>query len=91
MAKKDISLKLPIVITYRNTERSRTKKIKIIRGKTDENLEKLYELQIHGINEKTVIDHVGIGYRYVPHNKLTAGDKRAMKSIQQENQNITSK
>ena len=85
MAGKSASLKLPVVITYRNTERSRTKKVKILRGKTDENLDKLYDLKIHGINEKTAIDHIGIGYRYIPADKLTAADRKNIKLVEQEN------
>ena len=85
MAGKSASLKLPVVITYRNTERSRTKKVKILRGKTDENLDKLYDLKIYGINEKTVIDHIGVGYRYVPIDKLTAADQKAIAAVRAEN------
>ena len=85
MAGKSTSLKLPVVITYRNTERSRTKKVKILRGKTDENLDKLYDLKIYGINEKTVIDHIGVGYRYVPIDKLTAADQKAIAAVRAEN------
>jgi|TARA_R110002126_G_scaffold246750_1_gene389679 hypothetical protein len=85
MAGKSTSLKLPVVITYRNTERSRTKKVKILRGKTDENLDKLYDLKIYGINEKTVIDHIGVGYRYVPIDKLTASDQKAIAAVRAEN------
>jgi len=85
MAGKSASLKLPVVIRYRNTERSRTKKIKILRGKTDDNIDKLLELKIHGINEKTVIEHIGIGHNFIPTEKLTASDKKYMKSVQEEN------
>jgi hypothetical protein len=85
MAGKSTSLKLPVVITYRNTERSRTKKVKILRGKTDENLYKLHDLKIYGINEKTVIDHIGVGYRYVPIDKLTASDQKAIAAVRAEN------
>ena len=91
MAGKTTSLKLPVVITYRNTERSRTKKVKILRGKTDENLYKLHDLKIYGINEKTVIDHIGVGYRYVPKDKLTGADRKALAAIISESLKNTAK
>ena len=91
MGRLDSYLTSPIVITYRNTERSRTKKVKILRGKTDENITKLMELQIQGITENTVFEHIGIGYRYIPKDKLTSRDKRAIKQVMSENNNITSK
>lgn len=55
-----------------------------MRGKTSDNIDKLVDLKVHGINENTVIDHVGIGYRYIPQEKLTAADRKAMAEVQKE-------
>ena len=85
MAKQGSSATLPVVITYRTTERSRTKKIKILRGKTDDNISKLVDMEIPGITEKSAIDHVQIGYSFIPKDKLTAADKKAIEQINQEN------
>lgn len=84
MATKGSYLRLPIVITYRRTQRSKKKLIKILRGKTSDNIDKLVDLKVHGINENTVIDHVGVGYRYVPKDKLTASDRKAIAAVQAE-------
>ena len=81
MATQGSYLRLPLVITYRRTRRSKKKLIKILRGKTSVNIDKLADLKVHGINENTVIDHVGIGYRYVPESKLTASDRKAMSNM----------
>jgi len=84
MATQGSYLRLPLVITYRRTQRSKKKLIKIMRGKTSDNIDKLVDLKVHGINENTVIDHVGVGYRYVPKDKLTASDRKAMAAVQAE-------
>ena len=84
MAIQGSYLRLPLVITYRRTQRSKKKLIKILRGKTSDNIDKLADLKVHGINENTVIDHVGIGYRYIPKAKLTASDRKAMAAVQAE-------
>jgi len=84
MATQGSYLRLPLVITYRRTQRSKKKLIKILRGKTSDNIDKLADLKVHGINENTVIDHVGIGYRYVPQDKLTVSDRKAMAAVQAE-------
>lgn len=84
MATKGSYLRLPLVITYRRTQRSKKKLIKIMRGKTSDNIDKLVDLKVHGINENTVIDHVGVGYRYIPKDKLTASDRKAMDAVQAE-------
>jgi hypothetical protein len=81
MATQGSYLRLPIVITYRRTQRSKKKLIKILRGKTSDNIDKLVDLKVHGINENTVIDHVGVGYRYVPQDKLTASDRKDMAAV----------
>ena len=91
MATKGSYLRLPIVITYRRTQRSKKKLIKIMRGKTSDNIDKLVDLKVHGINENTVIDHVGIGYRYVPQDKLTASDRKAIQAIVDETLKNTAK
>ena len=62
MATQGSYLRSPVVITYRRTQRSKKKLIKILRGKTSDNIDKIVESKVHGINENTVIDHVGIGY-----------------------------
>jgi len=84
MATQGSYLRLPLVITYRRTQRSKKKLIKILRGKTSDNIDKLADLKVHGINENTVIDHVGVGYRYVPQDKLTASDRKAIAAVQAE-------
>ena len=84
MAAQGSYLRSPVVITYRRTQRSKKKLIKILRGKTSDNIDKIVESKIYGINENTVIDHVGIGYRYVPQDKLTASDRKAMAAVQAE-------
>jgi len=84
MATQGSYLRLPLVITYRRTQRSKKKLIKILRGKTSDNIDKLVDLKVHGINENTVIDHVGVGYQYVPQDKLTASDHKGMAAVQAE-------
>lgn len=74
-------LRLPVTVRYRKTQRSKKSFVKVIRGRTADSIEKLSELKIHGINEKTVIEHVGVGYRYIPKEKLSVSDKRAIQTI----------
>lgn len=71
-------LKAPVVITYRSSQRSKKKKVKILRGNTANNLEKALTAKIKGMNDKTVIDHIGVGYRYIPTTKLTASDRKRL-------------
>jgi hypothetical protein len=84
MATQGSYLRSPVVITYRRTQRSKKKLIKILRGKTSDNIDKIVESKVHGINENTVIDHVGIGYKYIPKDKLTAADRKAIQAISDE-------
>tara|TARA_R100000951_G_scaffold113791_1_gene116581 strand:- start:585 stop:773 length:189 start_codon:yes stop_codon:yes gene_type:complete len=56
-----------------------------MRGKTSDNIDKLSDLKVPGINENTVIAHVGIGYRYIPQDKLTASDHKAMAAVHAQN------
>jgi hypothetical protein len=84
MATQGSYLRSPVVITYRRTQRSKKKLIKILRGKTSDNIDKIVESKVHGINENTVIDHVGIGYKYIPKDKLTAADRAAIQAIADE-------
>jgi len=84
MAKKGLYLRLPIVITYRRTQRSKKKLIKIMRGKTSDNIDKLAEYKVHGINENAVIVHIGVGYRYIPKDKLTSADRKDIAAIKAE-------
>jgi hypothetical protein len=71
-------LKAPVVVTYRSSQRSKKKKVKILRGNTADNLEKALMGKIKGITDKTVIDHIGVGYRYIPPTKLTASDRKRL-------------
>jgi hypothetical protein len=84
MATQGSYLRSPVVITYRRTQRSKKKLIKILRGKTSDNIDKIVESKVYGINENTVIDHVGIGYKYIPKDKLTAADRKAIQAIVDE-------
>ena len=84
MAAQGSYLRSPVVITYRRTQRSKTKHIKIMRGKTSDNIDKLAELKVPGINQNTVIDHIGVGYRYIPEGKVTASDRKAIAAIEAE-------
>lgn len=91
MAAQGSYLRSPIVITYRRTQRSKKKLIKIMRGKTSDNIDKLTELKVPGFTQNTVIDHVGVGYRYVPADKLTLSDRKSMAAIEAENLKIMAK
>lgn len=91
MAAQGSYLRSPIVITYRRTQRSKKKLIKIMRGKTSDNIDKLTELKVPGFTQNTVIDHVGVGYRYVPTSKLTLSDRKSMAAIEAENLKIMAK
>jgi hypothetical protein len=71
-------LKAPVVITYRSSQRSKKKKVKVLRGNTSTNLEKALTAKIKGMNDKTVIDHIGVGYRYIPDTKRTASDRKRL-------------
>jgi len=84
MATQGSYLRSTVVITYRRTQRSKKKLIKILRGKTSDNIDKIVESKVYGINENTVIDHVGIGYKYIPKDKLTAADRKAIQAIVDE-------
>ena len=85
MATQGSYLRSPIVVTYRRTERSKKKLTKILRGKTSDNIDKLISCKVPGITENTVIDHVGVGYKFVPDDKLTAADRQHIKDIEIEN------
>ena len=91
MAAQGSYLRSPIVITYRKTQRSKKKLIKVMRGKTSDNIDKLTELKVPGFTQNTVIDHVGVGYRYVPADKLTLSDRKSMAAIEAENLKIMAK
>lgn len=73
----------PVVVTYRKTQRSKKKLIKILRGKSAVNIDKLMDGKISGIPDTAVIMHVGVGLRWVPKDKITAGDLKAQRQIEQ--------
>jgi len=91
MAAQGSYLRSPIVITYRRTQRSKKKLIKVMRGKTSDNIDKLTELKVPGLTQNTVIEHVGVGYRYIPADKLTLSDRKAISAVQAENLKIVAK
>lgn len=72
----------PVVVTYRKTERSKKKLVKILRGKTAVNIEKLMDGKVSGIPDTAVIMHVGVGLRWVPEDKITEGDRNGQLQVE---------
>lgn len=85
MAVSGTYMKSPVVVRYKTSARARTVKLKILRGKTDDNIDKLLNNKVPGIGENTEILSVSVGYRYIPAEKLTATDKKVIKAVHDEN------
>ena len=71
----------PVVVTYRKTERSKKKLVKILRGKSAVHIDKLMNGKVVGIPDTAVIMHVGVGLKWVPKDKLTKGDLESAKEL----------
>ena len=72
-------LRSPITITFKPGPRSKKKLVKVLRGITANNIDRIYRgVSIPGIPSKAEILHIGIGYRYIPDDKLTKSDQKMM-------------
>lgn len=69
-------LKLPITIVYKTSAKARTVKVKVLRGNTSNNIDKIVNIKVPGISEKAILKNISIGYKFIPTAKLTASDKK---------------